>query len=154
MSEIVRRESPAEFIKANAVIYFSGNIEAAKRAAPEGLRIRFCNAKYWRGDIESAGTAKAHGAPDRSIMFSSVFIAAGCQHAEDIVAKYEAIGIEVVSLEQPVKSSPPAPVASVSKTPQDLGWTLATAPADYLKKYPEGSQVKLARKILKQTGDA
>lgn len=153
MSEgVIHNANPrAAEVTATAVVYFGGSIEAARAVAPEG-KIRFCNAKYFEGSVEAKGTIKRPDEPERPILFANVHIAPGCPNADAIREAYKAVGIEVQALEPAGKPGKPKATAKAVKSATDLGWSLKSDPADYLKKYPKGANAALAKKIVAELG--
>ena len=134
----------------SVLVYFQGDIEAAKAAAPDAKPLRFANAKHFRGEVEWAGYTKAPGRNLVPVAFDQVFLSPGVQVEDAIRETYKAVGIEVAKLE-PVAASVDALTTAVSaKTPADLGWKLRSSPQDYLKRYPQGANAALAAEIIEK----
>jgi len=152
MSEIVHNANPSPALapRPTVLVYYSGSMDAARAVAPPG-RVRFANAKYWRGEIEHSGTVTRHDEAKRAVLFGTVFTAPGCAHADEIAAAYSEAGIQVVAIQPSVTAPPPVVVARAKPTATDLGWTLATPPDVYVKKYPRGARVAEARRIVAAT---
>ena len=90
------------------VVYFTGPVPE-KDSLPKGEKVRLCNAKYFDGTVEMAGTKKRPGIPHVPVWFDECVIGPGVPPAtaKAIEAAYSEKGVEVAGGELPPEPEKP-----------------------------------------------
>ena len=131
--------------------YFSGNAKVAEALKPAEGVCRLANSKYFNNEREVLSAKPAKGGGQVVAYHADVCVVAGSRHQSAIVAFYKDLGVAVKVLSG--SSAKVKKQMDANLKPRDIGWTLKTSPADYLKKYPLGAKADLAKEIIAKLGD-